>query len=98
MVKPLGTATRKSGLQGSAINPFREQWSASMSAFKDQIGGLAVYPEFPGYKEQGGASEAAAKIIAPMLKKNQAEALEALHRAGKPLTADELADFMGKTF
>lgn len=36
-------------------------------------------------------------LLAPTLKRNQAEALDALKRAARPMTADELAEFMGKT-
>ena len=68
-----------------------------MSVFKDQLSEPLTYPDAPGFKEKGGASEDAAKRLAPALKKNQTEALNALHRAGKPLTADELAEFLGKT-
>ena len=68
-----------------------------MSVFKDQLSEPLTYPDAPGFKEKGGALEDAAKRLAPALKKNQTEALNAFHRAGKPLTADELADFLGKT-
>ena len=68
-----------------------------MSAFKDQLTEPLIYPDAPGFKEKGGASEEAAQRIAPALKKNQTEAFNAFHRAGKPLTADELAEFLGKT-
>jgi hypothetical protein len=68
-----------------------------MGSLKDQLDGLATYPDRPGFKEKGGASEDAANALAPMLKKNQAETLAAFERAARPMTADELADFMGRT-
>jgi len=68
-----------------------------MSGFKDQFTEPLVYPDAAGFKEKGGASQEAAARLNPVLKKNQQEALDAFHRAARPVTADELAELMGKT-
>lgn len=63
----------------------------------DQQGREEVYPNHPGFKERGGASEAAANKVAPTLRHNQAATLNALKAIGEPMTADELAAYMERS-
>jgi hypothetical protein len=53
------------------------------------------YPQRPGHKELGGASEAAAKAIAPAAHQLQSRVLGCIREHG-PRTADEIASLLGE--
>src|SRR3954469_23582098 len=55
-----------------------------------------TYPVAPGSKERGGASEAAAKIIAPQVKGLRRKVLDVIAE-GRELTADKIAFQLQRT-
>jgi hypothetical protein len=61
----------------------------------DLLNWQARYPQMPGHKEIGGASQAAADQIAPSAKTLRNRALACLRQYGQ-LTADECAGRMGE--
>ena len=70
-----------------------------LSLFADSDGRARQpsYPHAPGFKQRGGASEAAARIIAPRISGLRAKVLQEITRHPEGVTADEVADAIGKT-